>query len=99
MGGLRDRMRMNATIATSPIDTAQDIICKAAFRSATLGNSLYVPNYMLKKLETTLVNEFIAGTHGQAGMVIVGSGVDHDSLVDAASHLGLPDGGSKSVSE
>jgi len=81
--------RLKAMQECSAVDTALDLAVKAAFRAHPLGNPSRVPDYYLGKLSADDLNAFVRATHGQSSMVVVGSGIDHDLLVDSASGLGV----------
>jgi len=87
-----DEIRMNAALTMSPVEKVKDMIFQAAFRSNPLGNSVFVPDHFVKTMKVHHLNDFMQKTHGQSGMVVVASGVDHLTVVDAASSLGVVGG-------
>jgi len=71
---------------------AIDLAYQAAFRSQPLGNSDVMPDHMYGTMTAEKINEFVQSTHGPSGLVVVGSGVEHAMLVDAATTFGVNGG-------
>ncbi|KAF2347130.1 Peptidase M16 C-terminal [Trinorchestia longiramus] len=84
--------RLRATLELSAEDRVVDLLGKAAFRAQPLGNSIYVPPYNVDKISSDQLNAFVSATHGAAGLVVVGTGVDHGVLVSGAEAVGLSGG-------
>ena len=67
------------------------ILQKAAYRQG-LGNSLYTPKHMVGKHRPAMLAKF-ADRHLVIGnMTVIGSGVDHDSLVFQVKKMYVKDG-------
>jgi len=85
--------RIKAALKLSPLERALDMVFKAAYRAQPMGNTLYCPDYSANSISTYQVNDYIRATHGSSGLVIVGSGMEHDVLFEAAAGMGVEDGG------
>jgi len=50
-------VRLKASIKISPVEKVRDLAVKAAFRSQSMGNSLYTPEYNLDNISTYQVGD------------------------------------------
>jgi len=75
-----------------PTTIGLELLHTAAFRNTGLGNSIFVPSHHVGKINTDMLNGFVASTHLASRMAVVGLGVDHDDLVKYASSLGVAGG-------
>jgi len=92
--GPRNHSRLMAIQAARSAEAnAVDLAFKAAFRSQPLGTSEVVPDYLYGKLTAEMVNDFVSASHGSAGVVVVGTGIDHSILLEGAATFGVPSGG------
>lgn len=90
-------VRLKASLKISSVEKVKDLAVKAAYRSQSMGNSLYTPDYNIEKISAYQVNDFVQATHGSQGLIIVGSGVEHEVLLESASAMGVQNGGVASV--
>jgi len=67
---------------------AIELAHKAAYRTG-LGRSIYCPPFAFKKLNSDMLQDFVADTFAVSRMAVIGLGVDHDELVDLCSKIKL----------
>jgi len=85
--------RIRAIMASvTPEMHALDLAFKAAFRSQPLGKSEIIPEYVVSAFRAPMINEYVTGTHGSSGIVVVGTGIEHSLLEEGAATLGVVDG-------
>jgi len=58
-----------------------------AFRDAGLGQSLYAPQYVVDTVDARILHTHLSSSVKGANVTLVGSGIDHDTLVSQASGL------------
>jgi len=87
--------RIKAIMASVPPEThALDLAFKAAFRSQPLGRSEIIPDYVVPAFRAPMINDYVSGSHGSSGIVVVGTGIEHSLLEEGAATFGVLDGAS-----
>lgn len=79
-----------------PVSRVLDLAHKAAFRN-TLGNTIYVPKYNLKKLGTEHLLHYVKNNFNSNNTIISSVGVDLDTIVFISDDLNLSNGNSKNA--
>merc|ERR1719309_633010 len=78
--------------SVTPEMHALDLAFKAAFRSHPLGKSEIIPEYVVSAFRAPMINDYVTGTHGSSGIVVVGTGIELSLLEEGAATLGVVDG-------
>merc|ERR1719334_703313 len=90
--------RIKAIMASvAPETHALDLAFKAAFRSQPLGKSEIIPDYVVPAFRAPMINEYVTGSHGSSGIVVVGTGIEHSVLEEGAATFGVADDTSAKV--
>lgn len=89
--------RLKTELATIPAQAKLlDLLHKAAYRD-TLGNSIFVKKFNIKKLGSETMQHFFNCNFLSGRTGVAGVGVPHDSLCCFAENLGLGDGNGEST--
>lgn len=90
-----NKPRLRADIANvSDQVRAVELLHKAAFRSG-LGNSVFIPDYQIAKLNSETLQSYIANNFTTNRAAVVGVGIDHQLLVGFAQNLAIESGAGK----
>jgi ubiquinol-cytochrome c reductase core subunit 2 len=81
-----------------PVSRVLDLVHKAAYRTA-LGNTIFVPKYNIKKLETEHLLYYVKQNFISDKAIISSVGVDLETLVLISDDLNLPSGNSTTASK